>query len=142
MLPYPSFISLWCNADVIYKLIRRKLTNSTGPVLSNETNQINILSHLTAHITATSPLPPTLFLNPLGQVNVLGLQEWLVHSLSDQLLKPYRLLYSYSTTCYEIFTITAKVTYSRMNCNISELCGIVLLFNIFCAHYSLTNLNL
>lgn len=66
MLPYPSFISLWCSADVIYKLIRRKLTSSTGRVSSSETNQINILSHLTDRITAPGPLSLTLLWIPLG----------------------------------------------------------------------------
>lgn len=66
MLPYPSFISLRCNADVIYKLIRRKLTSSTGHVSSSETDQINILNHLTNHAAAPSPFPLTLSFIPLG----------------------------------------------------------------------------
>lgn len=76
MLPYSSSVSLWCNADVIYKLIRRILTNS---VSSSETNQIN-LDHLSTHITAPSPFPHILFFSPLGirKVNILVLQQYKV----------------------------------------------------------------
>lgn len=54
---HPFFISRWYDADVIYKLIRRKLTNLTGHVSSRGSDPINILNQLTAQIAAPSPLP-------------------------------------------------------------------------------------
>lgn len=43
------------DADVIYKLIRRKLTNPTGHVSSSESDPINILNQLSCSDYSTRP---------------------------------------------------------------------------------------